>query len=66
MSAKNTLLQQPPQPGPFWVCPSCRGWFALRLVRTEADAVKGALSLYRCVKCEAEIEFADRHPPGVI
>jgi hypothetical protein len=35
-------------------------------VRTEADAQKGTLSIYRCVKCEAAIEFASRHPPRVV
>ena len=66
MNAKNALLQQPPQPGPFRVCPNCRAWFSLRVVQAETDPHERLLSLYRCVKCEAEIEFANRHPPGVI
>lgn len=66
MSITHPLLQQPPQPGVFRLCSNCRRWFALRLVRVEPDSQKGALSYYRCVKCDAEIEFAGRHPPGVV
>lgn len=60
------LLMRPPQPGLFRICPHCLAWFSLRWIEERFDGMQGDLTLYRCTKCDGEIEFAQAHPSGVI
>jgi len=48
------------------ICPNCRKWFTLKHVSTREDKLAGRIYLYRCKKCGKEIEYAERHPPGVV
>ena len=60
------ILARPMQPGTFRVCPECRSWFALIQVAEHDDDLKGAITTYRCKKCNATFDFADRHPRDAI
>ena len=60
------ILAKPMQPGMFRVCVKCRSWFALVLISERDDELQGSIATYRCRKCNATFDFAERHPPDAI
>lgn len=60
------ILAEPPRLGTCRVCDRCRAWFALVKIAEREDAVTGSVTTYRCRKCGAETQFAERHPPGAV
>ena len=54
------------KPGFFRICPECGRWFALRMIRSIPDDKVGRVLIYRCSKCNAEIEYAERRPRDVL
>lgn len=62
----NGILAEPMQSGLEGICPKCLKWNALKLLRSSQSELQGELSTYRCKHCQAEIEFAESHPPDAI
>ncbi|HBE70120.1 MAG TPA: hypothetical protein DDW52_18385 [Planctomycetaceae bacterium] len=60
------LLAEPPEPGENLICPKCLKWHSLEFVRSRPSELQGEISTYRCSHCDAEIEFAECHPPDAI
>jgi DNA-directed RNA polymerase subunit RPC12/RpoP len=60
------ILPQPMQPDDSRSCPRCGERRALQVIATREHEICGRITVYRCSKCHAEIEYAQRHPPHAV
>jgi hypothetical protein len=61
---KQGILPPPVNPLPlFRICPSCKRWFAMRIVRPALDQEQAGTVLLRCKHCGKEATFSEPRPP---
>ena len=68
MSDRNTfsIIAAPLQPGELKTCPHCSQPLAQQFVRTEQHEKLGKVLIYRCRKCEKEVDYLASLPPQVV
>jgi len=60
------ILQNPPGPSWFPDCPKCRAASSMQKISEEPDNLGRVITTCECRECGHQVDFADRHPPGVV
>jgi hypothetical protein len=66
MKLNPAIISEPLGPGIFRRCMSCKCWFALKREEERHDNIVGKVTIYRCIKCNSVMEFAQRLPKDAI
>ena len=66
MNYATSIIATPLQPGQLRACPHCGDELSQTFVRTERHEKVGEIRVYRCRKCEKEVEYVVRLPLHVV
>ena len=66
MNYATSIIATPLQPGQLRACPHCSDELSQTFVRTDRHETVGEIWVYRCRKCEKEVEYVVSLPLHVV